>query len=180
MAPPSRQSVRSMVGALFTLTARLERAKRQRHAAGALDLLQVVAGVGADGARPSHIAALQSVHRSQVTRQVRELEDADLVSVAGDPEDGRSWLVTLTPAGWQEMLRLQEIGLDRFALFVADWDDSEVRALAALLDKLMGSMAAAGERERPGLGGTRVARRERIRVRAVGQEAGRADRGRRS
>jgi len=172
--------VRWMVGALFTLTARLERAKRQRRAAGALDLLQVVAGVGAGGARPSRIAALQSVHRSQVTRQVRELEEADLVRVVGDPEDGRSWLVTLTPAGWQEMMRLQEVGLDRFALFVADWDDGEVRALAALLDKLMGSMAAVGEREQHDRVRAEVSRRERVRIRAGSHKPGCADQGGRS
>ena len=54
------------------------------------------------------------------------------------------------------MRRLQQAGLDRFALFVADWEPAEVRALTALLDKLRTSMAAVGEREqRP------AARRER-------------------
>jgi len=45
------------------------------------------------------------------------------------------------------MHRLQQVGLDRFALFVADWEPGEVRALAALLDKLRTSMATVGERE---------------------------------
>jgi len=154
--PPSKDDVQSMVVALFTLTAGLERARRQKKAAGALSLLQVIAG--RDGIRPSDIADLQLVHPSLVSRQIRELEDAGYVQVAGDPADGRSWLVTLTPAGWGEMRRLQQVGLDRFGLFVADWEPEEVRALAALLDKLKTSMAAvaereerpAGRRERPG------------------------------
>jgi DNA-binding MarR family transcriptional regulator len=114
---------------------------------------------GRDGIRPSEIADLQLVHPSLVTRQVRELEDAGYVQVSGDPADGRSWLVALTPAGRDEMRRLQQVGLDRFALFVADWEPGEVQALAALLDKLRTSMAAVGEREqRP------AARRERPRA----------------
>ena len=146
--------MQSMVVALFTLAAGLERARRQKKAAGALSLLQVIAG--RDGIRPSEIADLQLVHPSLVTRQVRELEDAGYVQVSGDPADGRSWLVALTPAGRDEMRRLQQVGLDRFALFVADWEPGEVQALAALLDKLRTSMAAVGEREpRP------PARRER-------------------
>lgn len=137
--------MQSMVVALFTLTSGLERARRQKKAAGALSLLQVIDG--REGIRPSEIADLQLVHPSLVTRQVRELEDAGYVQVTGDPADGRSWLVTLTPAGRDETRRLQQVGLDRFALFVADWKPGEVRALAALLDKLRTSMAAVGERE---------------------------------
>ena len=47
------------------------------------------------------------------------------------------------------MRRLQQVGLDRFALFVADWQPGEVRTLAALLDKLRTSIAAVGERDKP-------------------------------
>ena len=139
--------MQSMVVALFTLTAGLDRARRQKKPAAALSLLQVIAG--REGIRPSEIADLQLVHPSLVTRQIRELEDAGYAQVTGDPADGRSWLVTLTPEGRDEMRRLQQVGLDRFALFVADWEPGEVRALTALLDKLRNSMAADGEREQP-------------------------------
>lgn len=149
--------MRSMVAALFMLTAGLERARRQQRTAAALDLLQVIAGH--DGMRPSDIADRQAVHPSLVTRQVRELEDAGYVQVVGDPQDGRSWLVALTPSGRAEMTRLQEIGLDRFALFVAEWTEDDVRTLAALLDKLRASITDVSERER-----NQVSRRERSRV----------------
>jgi DNA-binding MarR family transcriptional regulator len=154
---PSKDDVQAMVVALFTLTAGLDRAKRQRKDAGALSLLQVIAG--RDGIRPSQIADLQSVHPSLVTRQVRELEDAGYVQVVGNPADGRSWLVTLTPAGSAELGRLTQVGLDRFALFVADWEPGDVRALAELLDKLRTSMAAVGESERRTIGRRYRARR---------------------
>jgi DNA-binding MarR family transcriptional regulator len=164
--PPARDEVQSMVVALFTLTAGLERARRQKKAASALSLLQVIAG--RDGIRPSDIADLQLVHPSLITRQIRELEDAGYAQVTADPADGRSWLVALTPAGQDEMRRLQQVGLDRFALFVAGWEPGEVRALTALLDKLRASMAAVSEREqRP------AARRERPGTPGARRRAGR-------
>ena len=94
---PSKADVHAMVAALFTLTAGMERARRQRKAAGTLSLLQLIADRRA--IRPSELADLQDVHPSLVTRQVRELEDAGHVQVAADPADGRSCLVTLTPGG---------------------------------------------------------------------------------
>ena len=103
---PSKDDVNAMVAALFTLTAGMERARRQRKAAGTLSLLQLIDGRRA--IRPSEIADLLQVHASLVTRQVRELEDAGHVQVAADPADGRSCLVTLTPAGTGELKRLTQ------------------------------------------------------------------------
>jgi len=162
--PVARDDVQALVVTLFALVARLERARRQRKAAGALSLLQVIAD--RDGIRPSDIADLQLVHPSLVTRQVRELEDAGLARVTQDPQDGRSWLVRLTPAGQQEMGRLQQVGLDRFALFVAGWEPGEVQALTALLGKLTTSMddvAEPAQRQtaRPALRGHGRRRQER-------------------
>jgi DNA-binding MarR family transcriptional regulator len=142
---PSNADVNAMVAALFTLTAGMERARRQRKAAGTLSLLQLIADRGAT--RPSQIADLQGVHPSLVTRQVRDLEDAGHVQVAADPADGRSCLVTLTPAGAGELKRLTQAGLDRFALFVADWQPDDVRMLTALLDKLRTSITAVTEQQ---------------------------------
>ena len=142
---PSRADVHAMVAALFTLTAGMERARRQRKAAGTLSLLQLVAD--RQPIRPSEIAEVQDVHPSLVTRQVRELEDAGHVRVAADPADGRSCLVTLTPAGTGELHRLTQVGLDRFALFVADWSPGDVRMLTTLLDKLRNSITAVAEQE---------------------------------
>lgn len=143
--PPSDKDVQSMVAALFTLNAGLERARRQRKGASTLSLLQVIDGH--EQIRPSDIADLQQVHPSLVTRQVRELEDAGYVEVIADPADGRSYLVSLTPAGSQELRRLLEFGLRRFALFVKNWEPDQVRTLTELLRKLQTSMAAVAARE---------------------------------
>jgi DNA-binding MarR family transcriptional regulator len=113
------------------------------------------------------------VHRSLVTRQLRELEDAGYVQFAGDPDDGRSWLVALTPAGRQEMRGLQEAGLERFAIFVAAWEPAEVRQLTALLEKLASSMADVAGREDKAASAERTARPGHRRRAGVRDKAGR-------
>jgi DNA-binding MarR family transcriptional regulator len=148
--PPSKGDVQSMVVALFTMNAGLERARRRSKRASTLSLLQVVGDHGR--IRPSEIAELQQVHPSLVTRQVRDLEDAGYAAVTANPADGRSCLVELTPAGADELRRLVQGGLDRFALFVADWEPGEVRMLTALLEKLEMSKATVAAPERRSAG----------------------------
>jgi DNA-binding MarR family transcriptional regulator len=155
--PPDNRDVEAMVAALFTLMANIDRARRERRAATALALLQVIAAAGA--IRPSDIAARQRVHQSLATRQIRELEDAGHVSVAADPTDGRSYLVSLTRAGADELARLTRIGLERFALFVSDWEREQVQTLAQLLEKLQTSMATISAEERLASSERRMARR---------------------
>ncbi len=143
----SRDDVRAMVTALFVTNAALDRARRQKKGASTLSLLQVVAVT--PGIRPSEIASAQDVHPSQVTRQVRDLESLGLVQVTADTADRRSCRVMLTSAGSDELQSLTEEGLDRFALFVADWEPEEVRMLTSLLQKLEASKAAVAVRQRP-------------------------------
>jgi DNA-binding MarR family transcriptional regulator len=135
-----------MVGALFTMNAGLDRVRRRSKGASTLSLLQLLAG--GDGLRPSDLAEHLGVHPSLITRQIQELEDSGYVNVSANPDDARSLLVSLTPAGVQEQRRLREVGLDRFALFVAEWTPKEVRTLAALLEKLEQSKAAVTAQER--------------------------------
>src|SRR5580692_699009 len=161
--PPDDRDVEAMVGALFTLLANVDRARRERKAATDLALLQVIGSSGP--IRPSDIAARQHVHQSFATRQIRELEDTGQVSVAADPTDGRSYLVTLTPAGVDELDRLTKIGLQRFAMFVSDWEPEQVRDLARLLEKLQASMTALSARERALSASERRAARRPVRDR---------------
>jgi DNA-binding MarR family transcriptional regulator len=139
---PTRADVEEMVAALFTLTAGLDRARRQSPGAAKLVVLQVLAG--RDGERPSEIARVLQVSPAHVTRQVQDLEATGYVTVEPDPSDRRSCLVSLTPAGRGELGRLQEFGLDRFESFVASWDASEVLTFARLLRKLEASKSAVG------------------------------------
>jgi DNA-binding MarR family transcriptional regulator len=142
---PSKRDVRSMVAALLTINAGLERARRLRKGASTLSLLQVIAG--RKGIRPSEIAEIQQVHPSLITRQIRELEDAGYVKVQADPADRRSCLVTLVPTGTEELRRLELFGQKRFEAYVADWQPEDVRSLTELLEKLRTSMAAVSARD---------------------------------
>jgi DNA-binding MarR family transcriptional regulator len=129
-----------MAAALTRISAGVERARR-RGAASTLALLQLVAA--AERIRPSDLATALNVHHSSITRQVQALEDAGHVEVTVDPEDRRSYLVSLTASGAQELHRLVGVGVDRFAFFVADWSTEDVRTLGHLLGKLEESIARA-------------------------------------
>jgi DNA-binding MarR family transcriptional regulator len=56
---------------------------------------------------PSELAEIERVKRPTATRTLRVLGDAGLVERAPDPEDGRSALVSLTPAGRERLRRLR-------------------------------------------------------------------------
>jgi len=141
---PSRVDVERMVIALFTLSAGLERARRDSPGAGRLSVLQLLAAP--EGQRPSDIAHTLQVSPSLVTRHVQALEEDGFVSVTRDPADHRACLVSRTARGAEEMRRLQEVGVARFASFVAGWDSSDVVNLTQLLERLEVDKHAASER----------------------------------
>jgi len=146
---PQKKDVQEMVAALMAVVGSIQRAQRQGDAA-TLSVLRIAATSGR--ARPSDIANELGVHQSTITRQVRGLQDAGYVEISADPDDGRSCFISLTGTGCQELKRLAEFGLSRFALFVADWDAEEVRILGRLLAKLEASKAEVAKRERPSPG----------------------------
>jgi DNA-binding MarR family transcriptional regulator len=142
---PSREDVQYMVKALFTLTGGLERARRRIPDASSLAVLQIISAY--DKIHPSEIASELGVHQSTITRHVQTLEDAGKIIIIIDPTDRRSCTLTLSEDGRNELARLTEIGLDRFAKFVADWDDEEVRDFTRYLVKLEESKAAVARQE---------------------------------
>jgi DNA-binding MarR family transcriptional regulator len=141
----SYDDVKDMVAALFTLIGGLEKARKHIPNASALNTLQIIAMHGE--IRPSEIAALLDVHQSSVTRQIQVLQDKGYVNIVIDPEDRRSCIITLSDSGLAEMARLTEMGLQRFATFVADWQAEEVRTFTRLLIKLEESKAEIGRQE---------------------------------
>src|SRR5215207_8613056 len=65
---------------------------------------------------PSELAARERVQRPTVTRLVFRLEEAGLIARAADPTDGRSSLISVTPAG----RRLLAAGRTRMDAFLSE------------------------------------------------------------
>jgi DNA-binding MarR family transcriptional regulator len=144
--PPTEQDLRGIVDALLGITADLDRARRRTPGGGVLSLLQVVARH--EGIRPAAIAERLHVDSSLAARRVRVCEDAGFVKVSPDPADRRSVLVAITPAGSEELRRLERPSLERIEMLVADWEPDQVRTLTGLLANLGTSVATLAARER--------------------------------
>ncbi len=134
-----------MVSGLMKVVAGIEKARRHGDAA-TLSLLGVLARSGR--AKPSALAEELDVHQSTITRQIQALEAVGRVQVEQDREDRRSCYVSLTEKGVEEVKRLYEVGLSRFALMVEGWSNEDVRSFARLLNKLVDSQQALHEREK--------------------------------
>jgi DNA-binding MarR family transcriptional regulator len=139
--------VATMAQALTRVAGGMQRARRKRTGASAMTLLQAVADGGP--VRPSALAGHLGVTRAAVTGQVQELAGRGAVQLDPDPDDGRSVLVRITPAGLEELTALNRRGVERFLLFTRDWTISEIRELGRLLEKLEASIAAAVQHEPP-------------------------------
>jgi DNA-binding MarR family transcriptional regulator len=143
---PTRHDVLDLATSLITVVSNIHRASQKGHAA-TLGILGAVAA--RPRIRPSDVALHLGVNQSSVTRQMQKLERLGLVKLQADPSDGRSCHIVLTTAGRAEMRRLTSIGLDRFALFVKDWDARDVRTLARLLKTFEHSKSAAAGKRPP-------------------------------
>jgi DNA-binding MarR family transcriptional regulator len=73
---------------------------------------------------------------STVTRQVSVLESSRLVSRQVDPDDGRSWLIELTPSGRRAMRTVERGRSEAIDSMLEGWPPAEVQELARMLSKL--------------------------------------------
>ena len=89
---------------------------------------------------PSELAARERVQRPTITRVVYQLEERGLVTRAADPTDGRSALITITPAG-RALLAAARTRKDAFLSERLDALSAEDRATleraAALLEGML-------------------------------------------
>lgn len=136
---PNHHDVENMVAALMTAVHSVERARRKGDASRLAALFVIAARPESS---PKSISEELGLHPSSVTRQIQALEQDGHVKVKADPADGRSCRISLTASGKTEIERLKQVGLERFASFVAHWEPEEVRTLTRLLTKLELSKAA--------------------------------------
>jgi DNA-binding MarR family transcriptional regulator len=86
--------------------------------------------------RVSEVADHLALDLSTVSRQVAQLRQRGLLTACPDPEDGRSQRLTVTAAGMDELRRYRHDLVDRLVERLADWDDTDVDTLTALLSRL--------------------------------------------
>jgi DNA-binding MarR family transcriptional regulator len=91
---------------------RTARRLRQEAAGGGTELTPTSAAALATVERhgpltPSELAEIERVKRPTATRTLRVLEEEGLLDRAPDPGDGRSCLVSITPAGRERLRRLR-------------------------------------------------------------------------
>jgi DNA-binding MarR family transcriptional regulator len=92
-----------------------------------------------DGLGPSCINGLaRELHldSSTVTRQVSTLESAGFVTRQVDPNDGRSWLIDLTPEGRKAMRTVERGRRRAIDSMLAEWHSKEVGDLARTISQL--------------------------------------------
>jgi DNA-binding MarR family transcriptional regulator len=101
---------------------------------------------------PSELAEIERVKRPTATRTLRLLTEAGLVDRAPDPDDGRSALVSVSPAGRERLRRLRGRKNAYLARRMRDLPDADVETLeraAAILERLLEMPPGDGRRARP-------------------------------
>jgi DNA-binding MarR family transcriptional regulator len=86
---------------------------------------------------PGQLAHRLDLDPAVVTRLLRQLEDADLVSRSRSPEDGRVNTVEATDEGLAAFARVREVIWDQVRRALAGWPGRDVTTLAELLARLV-------------------------------------------
>ncbi|MGI8846098.1 MAG: MarR family winged helix-turn-helix transcriptional regulator [Thermoleophilaceae bacterium] len=83
------------------------------------------------------------VDMSVASRQLSALEAAGHIERTPDPDDGRSRLLAITPAGEEALGAAHEAMVGVFATTVADWSQADIDDLAASIGRLRSDYARA-------------------------------------
>lgn len=86
--------------------------------------------------RITELAAIEGVTQPSMTTLIAGLERQGLVERAGDPNDKRVSLVSLTEAGREYMVQRRKAGTAAFATLVSQLSPQEAAALAAAIPAL--------------------------------------------
>lgn len=88
-------------------------------------------------ARPTELADAAHTGRSNLSKVVRRLEEAELVGRMTNPHDGRETMIALTPRGREVAERIVAASEVDFAGAVEEWSAEERELLEALLVRLV-------------------------------------------
>ncbi|MFD6176311.1 MULTISPECIES: MarR family winged helix-turn-helix transcriptional regulator [unclassified Isoptericola] len=93
---------------------------------------------------PMRLTALADqlwIDLSVTSRHVSHAVDQGWVERTRDPDDGRSWIASLTPTGLEKLEQIVARTSRLFAERMDDWDGEEIDRLVGLMARLHGSFA---------------------------------------
>jgi DNA-binding MarR family transcriptional regulator len=90
--------------------------------------------------RLSELATALDLDLSTVSRQSRQLTDADLVTRTPDPADGRACLLQLNDRGRGVLSALRSFRRDALSLALEDWEPQDRLAAAKVMSRLAESL----------------------------------------
>lgn len=90
--------------------------------------------------RPSEIAAALGMSRTNVSKVVKRLEEAELAVRVADEDDERSVRVALTESGRAQGRRILAVGDTNFARAVEDWSAEDLDDLKRMMARLARSI----------------------------------------
>lgn len=92
--------------------------------------------------RLSDLASSSGVDASSITHRVQALERAGYIERIADPEDGRAWVIGLSPDGELALARLRAARATLVERLLAGWDDAERLTFSLALDRVREAMEA--------------------------------------
>lgn len=130
-----------MAGDLFLACGRLTRAAARLNRSGDPSAVwRAVAILDESGPlRISEFAALDRCSQPTATTMIKKLEEAGYVRRTSDPEDGRAWLVSITPDGRARLADLRARTTEMISRRLADQQDvtrEEAEAALQVLTRL--------------------------------------------
>jgi DNA-binding MarR family transcriptional regulator len=100
-------------------------------------LLSALATVAKNGPmRLAEVAQIEMVSAPSVTRVIAELEHRGLVARSSDATDGRAFLIQVTPAGTDAVIRARAARSEAAAKLLQILDESELESIEAALPAL--------------------------------------------
>jgi DNA-binding MarR family transcriptional regulator len=144
--PVPQQQLAELNEALFRVTESYRRGFAQVIDPSRYAVLKTI--VTADRIRPIEVAEQLDILPSSVTRHVRALADAGLVSAVGHDTDRRSSVLSPTAAGRAALRQFESVGVAASAQVLSAWTVDDLRTLTGLLGRLADDWQRAGERAR--------------------------------
>ncbi|WP_344445255.1 MarR family winged helix-turn-helix transcriptional regulator [Kitasatospora nipponensis] len=96
--------------------------------------------------RVTDVGAHFGVGKATISRQIKALEELDLVARESDPLDGRVSLVSLTEDGWRRYRLAHDARLASFREMLGSWEAQDLARFAVLLGRFNETVATVDQK----------------------------------